>query len=123
MLSANIVAQNPCDNTSPALLPGQDEADIIIGGGASAAEDMPAADDRPTTTAKEKYLIDWFINGAPAAVLHKRGRAGWVSCSDRTVETIGLRSATRSVRPRLLPWALCSHPSKSPRSPSHREQS
>jgi len=37
-LSANIVAQNPCDNTMPPLLPGQVEADIIIiGGGASAA--------------------------------------------------------------------------------------
>jgi hypothetical protein len=47
MLSANTVAQNPCDNTIPPLSPPQDPAEDIIAGGA--ADAMPAV---PDTTAR-----------------------------------------------------------------------
>jgi hypothetical protein len=58
MLSANTVAQNPCDKVMPPLSPGQEAADIIMGGGASAAGAVPAALTRPARPRIEKRFKD-----------------------------------------------------------------
>src|SRR6186713_181578 len=105
MLSAKTVAQKPCDNVIPTLPPGHADADIIMGGGASAAR----AADADRQASRKRDVLD--IIATPAKILHKRGKADQVSSRvHHNAELMLADPGAPAMRRRSLTGALSSGP-------------